>query len=585
MLVDLTSQISLLKYYQTTDSNGFRKDYVYYLGSPLDELLPAGTYYMRIVSGGVTYIWEPITVVCETFSDNALPQPPFGEGLHTVDTDTTQFVWKMGGDYPRFLSGRKNTAGAPTDPALEYNGSKVMNLGDNLLYTWNGSAWVSSTPADSLGWYDFSSGNWYNYGGGGWQGVVNDPLELTSSGACWNGDVDAPITLDLSYLECTETTVRIAIVVQGMTSGQLTVSVSDSDESIVITEDGEYGFTTYIANGYLLELTPSGLFDGCVSGLAIYCSAGISDCFYRLDWSSCGSLGNTFSGDGFTHALYLDQAVYPIRPAPEMIIESKTRADGSRMETRRRRETTWTLDLGMMPWFLADALADIPLYDTVVLNPVGGGQDRLSLVRVSVENEEDFAECFKRVLITFQNESATSACCDEFDPPCRTSCVEAYGLTSHPTPENGNPYLVLSQSAYSMYVDDTFGVPNACDSGLADITDGVSVLYSMLFDINEGAWFNVALSVDVAVYPDGGGCSINILALVVPFYRGILQYKNEDGDWVDDDQYDLTSAEWVNNNVLRVTPADEHLDKELRIMVYIGECEIGHSPVFTYACE
>lgn len=580
LVVDLTGQItSLIKYFQTSDSRGFRKDYVYYLGGLLDTALEAGTYYMRIVSGGVTYRWEPITVVCDVFTDNVLPDILSDAFQSEANPDG---VWLYLGD--RYLVGLTATPGNPSNPAWEFEGANVANIGDDSLYTYLSGSWFQDLSPAAGEWFDGSSGNFYKFETT-WQGIP-PPVYFVGGTMCWRGTYDFTVGYDLSTFECLEERARFEITVGGLTQGSMLVEISDTGGgSTTINSNAMGSFTSYVGNGYILAFTPSGGFDGCVTALEGFCTAEMNECFYRLDWSNCGSIGNTFSGDRFTHSIYLDQAVYPVRPAPEAQIESKSRPDGSRFETRKRRETTWTLDLGMVPWFLADALADIPLYDVVVLNPVGGGRDRLSLVRVSVENDEDFEACFYRVQITFQNEAATSACCDEFDPPCRTSCIQARGFTSHPSPTNFENYLIAGQPSYATYADDTFGLPQDCLSGLADIIDDTGVLYSELFDINEGAWAPVASLIDLATFPDGGGCNINIIALVASQYRGILQYLNADENWVDDDQYDLSAEDWLDNGVLRVTPADEHTDKRLRIMVYIGECEIGHSEEFTYSCE
>lgn len=580
LVVDLTSQItSLIKYFQTSDSNGFRKDYVYYLGGLLDAVLASGTYYMRIVSGGVTYLWEPITIVCEVYTENVLPDLLAGPFQSEVNPDGP---WIYMGD--RNLVAITATPGTPSNPAWEFEGSNVANIGDDSLYQYTGGSWFQDLSPAAGEWFDLSSGNFYKFETT-WQGIP-PPVYFSGGSMCFRGTYDFPIGYDLSLFECLEEIGRFEVTVQGIEAGSVLVEINDTGGgNVTINADGTHSFTSYVGNGYLLEFNPSGGFDACVTAIEGFCTAEMNQCFYRLDWSNCGSIGNTFGGDRFTHSMYFEQAVYPVRPAPEVTVESKARNDGSKLETRRRRETTWMLDLGLVPWFLADALADLPLYDAVVLNPVGGGQDRLSLVRVSVEADEEFAECFHRVVITFQNESATSACCDDFDPPCRTSCVEARGFTSHPTPENGLNYLVIGQPAYAFYFDDTFGTPAECTSGLADISDGVDVLYTAIFDINEDAWSPVATMIDLMVYVEGDSCSINIIALVAFPYRGILQYKNTLGSWVDDDQYDLGVDEWLDNNIQRATPLDEHEDKELRIMVYIGDCELGHSEVFTYACE
>ncbi len=577
LLVDLTSQIpDLISYFPTVDSNGFNKDYVYYLGSPLDAVLEAGTYYMRIVSGDVTYLWEPITIVCEAFTDNVFPTDSFEGGIrHEGNPDDAG--WYVG-RYDNTAVGVINTAGQPTNPAWEVQGNYVINIGTNSVYQYLSGAWVNDPTPATGAWFDYETGNFYQFLSGSWVGLV-DPVVASGSTACWRGTFDVPIAYELSFLPCPEETMRFELTITNWTTGSLTAE-TEAETVAGLSGNESHQFTLFVANGYLLELIPVDGFDGCVSVRA-FCPLTVSDCYYRLDWSNCGSIGNTFSGDRFTHSIYLDQAIYPVRPAPENIIESKTRADGSRFETRRRRETTWTLDLGMVPWFLADALADIPLYDAVALNPVGGGQDLLSMVRVSVENDEEFAECFKRVQITFQNEAATSACCDEFDPPCRSSCVDATGYTDG-TLLDGQTYLFPGSAQYSLYTGGGLTTPTACTSGLAYFShEDVHVL----FDLNEGGWNYVAAMLDVLVTADGGGCTINILAVVAVPYRGILQYKNVDENWVDDDQYDLSALEWLDNSIQRVTPADEHADKELRIVVYIGECEIGHSAVFTYACE
>lgn len=49
---DLTPEISKLGYFATNLVSGAAVQYVYYLGTPLNEVLDPGVYYMRIVSAG-----------------------------------------------------------------------------------------------------------------------------------------------------------------------------------------------------------------------------------------------------------------------------------------------------------------------------------------------------------------------------------------------------------------------------------------------------------------------------------------------------------------------------------------------------
>lgn len=78
------------------------------------------------------------------------------------------------------------------------------------------------------------------------------------------------------------------------------------------------------------------------------CALDAADCFYRLDWSNCGNIGNTYLAGGYTNSMYFERAVYPVRPRPEITIESKQRADGSVVTTSRRRETTWEIEVGLV---------------------------------------------------------------------------------------------------------------------------------------------------------------------------------------------------------------------------------------------
>ena len=91
-VLDLTAQIDLLTYHGTQLVNGASVQYVTYLGTPLADLLDAGTYYMRIVSGGVTYYWEPLLIVCDSFGANVLPD--FTAGLFA--DDNLEAPWYIG---------------------------------------------------------------------------------------------------------------------------------------------------------------------------------------------------------------------------------------------------------------------------------------------------------------------------------------------------------------------------------------------------------------------------------------------------------------------------------------------------------
>lgn len=594
---DLTPEVDKLTYFATNLASGAAVQYVSYLGTPLDELLDPGTYYMRITTGGVTYYWEPIKIVCKTFGVNVFPEDSFDLGLSST-LNNPDALWNVY-DWSLALDGTKNTAGAPTDPALEFEGSAVANFGDGLIYRYLSGVWVSGAPPASIGWFDRSTGQWYQTNGTAWSGMVNAPVTVTDNGACWRGTANVPLYVNIGSMGCSEVVARVTIVVSGMTTGSVEIEVPDTGELVGITEDGTYSFTSYVANGYLLSVAPSSGFDGCITEVELQCSADISDCFIRLDWSNCGNIGNTYLAGGFTNSMYFDQRVFPVRPEVKTTVRTQQRADGSLAPTSRTRETRWQMGPFLAPWYVADALADANMYDHVEMRPVGGGADVLSNVEVTVENEEDFSECWKTVTITFENERAAVACCDDFAPPCKETCIDAGGFTDFHDPVESTAYLLAGSSEYAFYNGAGFNTPALCSSGLANIMteDDLSVLErTVYFDLNTGVWTDIAIIGTVTPAPDGdGGCTLNVLAVIPNGYAAVLQYMNTDGDWITDETYALTAAEWLSNTVQRVTPADQDPVNAMRLMVYVdgigsdgrpqsGRCIIGYSPEFSYEC-
>lgn len=133
----------------------------------------------------------------------------------------------------------------------------------------------------------------------------------------------------------------------------------------------------------------------------------------------------------------------------------------------------------------------------------------------------------------------------------------------------------------------------ACASGLANITDHGDFVRTVYFDLNTGAWSDLAIIDTVTSTPVDDGCTLNILAIIPTGYSAVLQYFDVDGDWITDETYDLPWTEWVANDIQRVTPEDEDPVKGLRLMVYVdgigadgkafsGRCIVGYSAEFTY---
>lgn len=588
---DLTPEIDKLRYFATNLASGGAVQYVSYGGALLDAVLDAGTYYMRIVSGGITYYWEPLLIVCDSYGENVFPDDSFDDGLESEANPSAG--WSVYG-YANTAQAVISVAGNPTNPAWENEGVYVINTGDNSVYQYLSGSWVQDPTPATGAWYDYATGNFYRFFSGAWVGLV-DPVVIDTDSACWAGTFDVPIGYNLSSLPCQETRLRYEITVSGLTTGEILADVDG--QTLNITANGTFTFTAFTANGSILQLVPSGGFDGCVSLIQAFCLTDISDCFYRLAWDNCGNIGNTYLAGGFTNAMYLERAIYPVRPRPETTVRSQQRADGSVVPVSRRRETTWEIQVGLVPWYVADALADMAMYDNIVMEQAGGGADVLKAVEVDVEWLEDFGDCLADVTITFQIDAASVACCDDFSPPCKTACVSAEGYTDDPDPVTDSIYLVSGASAYATATGGGFSQQTPCTSGVASITFHDVFVRTVYFDLNIGEWLDLAGIDLVTVTVVGvGECTLNIRASIPAGYSAVLQYLNPDGDWITDESYNLTAAQWADNDIQRVTPDDQDPANGLRLMVYVdgvgtdgrpisGRCTVGYSAEFTYVCE
>jgi hypothetical protein len=584
MVLDLADQIINLTYFQASGV-----DYITYNEQVFgDSAIDSGRYWARIVSGGVTYYSEPVTVVCRTYLPNSLTVDPFAAGLYSSQANPSG-LWHVQFGDGRTLIGSTLVAGTPTDPAFAVEGALVANFGDNLLYTYSGGSWASSTPGTSTSWYDSKSGNWYRFNAGAWQGLATDPMTVDGDGMCFTGTGQTPEFRRMNFTPqdhisaCSESVMQFTLTVTGRTTGELNVHVGElgfQSVMAIIEEDGTTTFTFFVGADTLLTVFPSGGFDGCLTGLTIGCAATVNECFYKLDWSNCGNVGNTYAAGGFVQAMFLEQSIYPIVPEVNTVIEQKTKADGSRIDVSKRKETTWTLKLGLRPWYIADALSDLPLYDTVRLTAVGLSPDVMTNVRVAVDWQEDFGECLAEVTITFQLESATVACCDDFDPPCRESCVSAAGFDDG-TLANDDYYLFRNQPRFAYYTGDAFQPYTTCESGLAQIVRGEGSPYHVYFDLNTLGWSSVALiAYEAPTEEVDGDCVQSVAAVVMPGHVGVLQRSSDGTTWEDTD-IELSADDWlVGVDITRPNATNEYY----RIKVMVGECIIGYGSKVFFNC-
>lgn len=225
-------------------------------------------------------------------------------------------------------------------------------------------------------------------------------------------------------------------------------------------------------------------------------------CFHKLTWTNCGDVGTQrYLGWSFTNILYLDRAKVHIgKPVPEVKVETQEDKDGKDVAVMTRKTVRWNVDVEGLPWYLLDAMTEIPLHDTVTLQLAGeDGPDTLE--DVSVEGSWKNGEvCMADAVITFTTDEASlaSGCCESFDVACPTPCVTAAGVIDEHTPSFGQIFL-LRRGQYGTYLGpsepggptvdpDGFGSIEACPQRFAQTTQpGWEYAYYA-----EGSWHRAA---------------------------------------------------------------------------------------------
>lgn len=594
-LVDLAADIAQL---EVIPFYGY--DYVVYDGSPLSASLEPGVYYGRIVSNGVTYYSEPVQVACDIDQANCFPDPAFPGDNFQNDLEPAQ-MWSIHSSWTRIAANTVNTPGDPAVPASPVNGQQVINLADNLLYTRTAGVWVSSTPAASTNWFDLSNGAWYDFDGAAWISTNASMAGMFENyGVCFNGigNASVPVGTQVGSLDCScldGDPLRIDVTIAEVVAGSVVIKIMDGVTEIAtsgtLTANGTFSFSSVIANGYELVIIPSADFEGCVTNIGFFCPGSASNCFRRLTWTNCGNVGTTYYAGGFVQELWLRSEVVPMKPTPTNRIESEEQADGSLVETFRRKEVRYELRLGLVPWHVADALSDLPMMDTVRLYHLAGdGYDTLTDVKVENIWDEDTSECLPEIRITFLLDAAAVACCDEFDKPCVSACAEAGDFVSN-IDHGGTPagnYISDDAPSYEFWDGGVYSATLPCNSGCIDLVANVEEgdpesRITYLWNIALETWQLLA----AFVTSDGiSPCGYLLTAAVTEGYRAVLQYATDD-TWIDFEDMDFTADEWATNTVVFDLPSVKY---SVRLKVYLPlsngtQCVIGYSANLRRTCD
>ena len=271
-------------------------------------------------------------------------------------------------------------------------------------------------------------------GGSEGDNVVNDPDFLTTDcplsatpGTDWYGTdtwncADQQLcatgtgTLNQNVLS-TETFYRIEVGISARLAGSLNLSLGAGDD-FDMASNGIHNFYGYSGLSTLLTLTADASFDGCIDYVNIYpITSSIDDCHIKLTWKNSCSLGDIYyNEDEFENYFYLPRDAEVSDPSPKLVREVSEDRGREPKITFQKRTTEYILNVGLVPWFVLDALFEMQLHDTIsiTLDQRIGGED-IVIATVDYEWSELGGGCLAETNIKFQLEeqTITGGCCDD----------------------------------------------------------------------------------------------------------------------------------------------------------------------------
>ena len=265
----------------------------------------------------------------------------------------------------------------------------------------------------------------------------------------------------------------------------------------------------------------------------------MNNCHYTIRWKSCGDVGSIcYSYSQFQNIMNLsnDQAEL-VNPTPVINEDTEDDADGKKVQVKTRKEVQWTLEMTLMPWYMVDALTEIPLHSTVELRIPGQTEfDEIRDVSMEVVWDDN---CKARVNMKFTADDATvsTGCCDGFLRPCMEPCITADGVwdIGLPAPTVGDVVLISHPATPARYATfygvgdpadkDTYGFGNysTCTNRLAAVTGSVPYFYA------SDEWLPVIYVTETIIE----GEFTTFVGNNMPGYGLTFQYTEDGTTWVD----------------------------------------------------
>lgn len=181
-------------------------------------------------------------------------------------------------------------------------------------------------------------------------------------------------------------------------------------------------------------------------------------CSVMFEWLSDCDFGNIFYGSGFTNRFYCPPDAPIGEPTYRIVREGTTNGNGDFIESFRKRQKVYKIEIGLVPEYIVDALMDMQLHPIKKVHlPDCAGYAIISDVNVSASWE--FEGCYANVEITFSiDEMVETGCCGSL-----RHCVDA----CH-TVKKGLPVDPCEDGVF--YIDPPNGKIYVCRNGVLQET-------------------------------------------------------------------------------------------------------------------
>lgn len=310
-----------------------------------------------------------------------------------------------------------------TDFTNGYYYSVIVDSDDNEWYSEDFYVLCLGTQPNILENGDFADGNL------GW---TLEEVTITDGQACFNTPSFLPRYMQHAVTVIQDVVYKVKIYVSNVVgSGSIVVTLGGGPPvSIVNPAEGMYVIDVTSSTSGIIDITMSSPMTACIDFIEVEAIADLGACNARLVWSnSCQFVGNIYYPEGYVNEFYLDTGVEPIAPVVNIIREYDENGNKEKILRRQRRETTYKLEVGAVPWYVADALVEMSLHDEIRLELANGlGTGNLKFVEVDIPWEDFGSNCLANCSITFQLDDATvtDGCCDgDIIPPIEI-CTELF---------------------------------------------------------------------------------------------------------------------------------------------------------------